>query len=77
LNDGVFVNNLIVGIPYGICFFKTSTGQGNVFAFDDMTVGALDQVVEPTAVPEPSIIVLLSVGLAGIGLTSRRFRKTA
>jgi hypothetical protein len=42
-----------------------------------MTVGALDQVVEPTAVPEPSIIVLLSVGLAGIGLTSRRFRKTA
>ena len=56
--------------------FRTSTGQGDVFAFDDMTVGSLEQVVEPTAVPEPSIIGLLSVGLAGIGFTSRRFRKT-
>lgn len=60
--------------------FETSTGQGDVFAFDDMTVGSLAQVVNPegpTAVPEPSVIGLLSVGIAGIGLTGRRLRRNA
>lgn len=59
--------------------FQTSTGQGDVFAFDDMTVGSLVQVVKPehaTEVPEPSIMALLGAGFGGLGLTAMRRRPT-
>ncbi len=53
--------------------FETSTGQGDVFAFDDMTVGALEQVT-PNVIPEPSTIALLDVGAIG-SLAAIRRRK--
>jgi hypothetical protein len=51
--------------------FQTSTGQGDVFAFDDMTVGSLQQVT-PNAIPEPSVLALLGVGAIGSVTMMRR-----
>jgi hypothetical protein len=48
--------------------FSNSGSGGDVFAFDDMVIGDREQI----AVPEPSIIMLLSIGLAGIGFARRR-----
>jgi hypothetical protein len=42
---------------------------GDVFAFDDMTIGSREQV---TPVPEPASIALLLTGLGVFGLTARR-----
>ena len=51
--------------------FETTTGQGDVFAFDDMTIGALEQV-KPNAIPEPSTLALLGVGAIGSLAAMRR-----
>ncbi|MGY9057339.1 MAG: PEP-CTERM sorting domain-containing protein [Alphaproteobacteria bacterium] len=53
--------------------FETTTGQGDYFAFENLTVGFLSQVTT-TAVPEPSIIALLGVGFVAIGFACRRNR---
>lgn len=55
--------------------FKTSTGQGDVFAFDDFTIGDRAQVSEvptPSEVPVPAALPLLAAGLGALGLTRRR-----
>lgn len=48
--------------------FQTSTGQGDYFAFDNMTIGTFQQV----NVPEPSTVAVMLVGAIGIGAASRR-----
>ena len=56
--------------------FETTTGQGDYFAFDDMTVGSRLQVndpnINPTAVSEPTAIALLCAGLGCIGFIRLR-----
>ncbi|MEO0988797.1 MAG: PEP-CTERM sorting domain-containing protein [Cyanobacteria bacterium J06639_14] len=60
--------------------FLTSTGMGDVFGFDDFTIGSREQVQpnpEPTSVPEPaSILGLLIIGALGLSTTAVK-RKVA
>lgn len=55
--------------------FKTSTGQGDVFAFDDFTIGDRAQVSEvpmPSQVPVPGALPLLASGIAAFAMLRRR-----
>jgi hypothetical protein len=53
--------------------FNTTTGEGDFFAFDNMTIGSLEQVT----IPEPATLALLGAGLAGLGFSRRRLRPGA
>jgi len=48
--------------------FNTTEAEGDIFAFDNMTIGSLEQV----RIPEPGTLALLGIALAGIGLSRRR-----
>jgi len=52
----------------------TNAGGGDVFAFDDMVIGDRGQITPNGDVPEPSILALLGLGLAGIGLQRRKLK---
>lgn len=51
--------------------FLTTTGSGDIFAFDDMTVGSLQQ----TAVPVPAAGVLAAAGFGMLAFIGRRRNK--
>lgn len=71
--DGSVLFFGVIGNTVGDLFtsvtFNTTTGQGDVFAFDDMTIGSLQQV---RIVPLPGTLLLLGSALAGLGLMRRR-----
>jgi len=48
--------------------FNSTVGSGDVFAFDNFSIGSLEQVV----VPEPMSIALLGTSLLGFGVIRRR-----
>lgn len=49
--------------------FGLLAGNDDFFGFDDLTIGELDQV---NIVPEPTTLILLAVGLAGLILQSNK-----
>ena len=56
--------------------FNNTAGSGDVWGFDDMTIGDPGQVIPPNVVPEPgSLTVFGAVGIIGLAGSFRR-RKT-
>lgn len=56
--------------------FVNEPGGGDVFGFDDLTIGDLEQITNPPPVPLPAAGWLLVGALGGLGLMRRR-RKAA
>lgn len=53
-----------------------STGAGDYFGFDDMTIGSRAQVINPppSVAPEPATIALVGLGVVVVGAAARRRR---
>ncbi len=59
-------------VEFSAAFVGAST---DVFGFDQMTIGSVDQVIpDPTVVPEPATVVTLATGLAAMAWRTRRKR---
>ena len=71
---GTFCNWTAVGVAFaGIARSIDFGGTANQTGFDNITFGSKDPV---PGIPEPSTYAMLALGLAGVGLVSRR-RKSA
>lgn len=76
----VDASNLFFGLIAGnadeqftnVRFFDSVAGSGDVFGFDDMTVGSLGQVCTNCNVPEPGSLALAGLALAGLAGIRRR-----
>jgi hypothetical protein len=57
--------------------FENTGGGGDVWGFDDMTIGDIGQVASPSVIPEPTSIAIFGIGVVLVGLRRRRNDRTA
>jgi hypothetical protein len=73
--SGQFSPLVALGVGFaGTAKSVSFAGVQNQIGFDDVTFGAEDPGEPPAAIPEPSIIALLGIGLAGLTFTRKRKR---
>jgi hypothetical protein len=71
----IFYGLIDTANPFSSVVFRNNAG-GDPFAFDDMTIGSVAQVLPPTTTPEPATAGLFAVGLTGVvGFSARRRRR--
>ena len=73
--SGIYFGFYDLTKQYKAIAFTNSSGGGDNFAFDDMTIGALESVV-PT-IPEPETYAMMLAGLGLLGLAARRRKQKA
>lgn len=72
-NASLIFFGLINDVAFTRVSFSTTSGE-DVFGFDDMTIGDLEQIRPPVSVPEPGMLALFGAGLAGLAMARRRKR---
>ena len=73
--NGFYFGLIDVNNPFTSVVFSSNQPDEDFFAFDDMTIGSVEQVVPGTPVPEPMTVVLLATGLLGIAAIRPRLGK--
>ncbi len=75
VGNSAFIADLVAGVNYTFVtagYFSSDRGL-----FSNAITGPGAIVSAPTAVPEPEVVGLMMIGLAGLGATRRRSRATA
>lgn len=67
------VTNIMLALPIGVDYSQLTSARIDIFGVQELDVGIDDFKV----VPEPGMLALFGLGLAGIAVTVRRKRKVA
>ena len=71
VTSGMFIARINIGLPDGVAVGSNTYAS---FSQDNLTIGSMGSA---TVVPEPSTVVLLSAGLAGLAFAGRKRRQRA
>ena len=74
--SALFFGYIHTGNPFQSVEFELSGSSSDVFGFDLLTIGTVEQVrPDPDPVPEPMSVLLLGSGILGVGAVAIRRRR--